>query len=113
MQRKILTEDLDAKITVKDSEENVTRLTDTRAPTSPEETPFRSDDPIADTSARVRLDKHTREPVRHLPNGNPPENPISAAEQLNQWISKSKGRKASPRRTVTPASVARRVANLL
>ena len=62
----------------------------------PEKTPIRPEDLIADTSARVRLDTHTRQPVRRIPTGNSPEIPISGTAQLNQWISKSKVKKSSP-----------------
>ena len=58
--------------------------------------PMSLDDLVAGTSARVRLDKHTHEPVRHIPKSNSPENPISGSTQLYQWTSKSKGEKSPP-----------------
>ena len=55
-----------------------------RTPIIRGETPFRLDGLIADTSDRVRLDKHTSEPVRHTPEGNWPETHISGAARLDR-----------------------------
>ena len=68
-QKKTLNEASGAKITAKKLEGNANQPTVTRVPIIPEETPFRLGDLIAATSARVRLDKHTGEPVRHTPQG--------------------------------------------
>ena len=79
-----------------ESREAVHTPSATRAPTlgthaTPQEGPLTWDALITDTSARVRLDKHTCEPARHS---------ISGVEQLNQWIFKNVGKTESPRETL-------------
>ena len=84
-----------------DSHETLGTPSVTRTPTLGdqtilEETPLNLDARISDTSARVRLGKHTRMPVTTPSEGAPRQNPISGGGRLNQCLSKSKNKGESP-----------------
>ena len=82
IQKKSLRKDYYANITAKDTQANVIQEVVIGTPCIPGGGPCQIGDLIADTSARVRLDKHTREPVRHTPRGNLWGTPIFGDAQL-------------------------------